>query len=237
MNAPWRMTAQASGQLVIYLYDEIGDSGWGDGTTAKKFAEDLAAAGNVRGIQLRVNSPGGSVFDGITIYNTLLKHGAKITAQVDGLAASITSVIIMAAAEIAVCENAMMMIHNPHAFTGGDSNDLRKIAETMDKVKGSMILAYQRHARQLSAKQIGALMDAETWMTAEEAVEQGFAESVLEPDEVAAAARIDIGKCGKFKHAQQAIAAIAARPTPAPRFDQDDARRRQRDRIELLKRL
>lgn len=230
MKRPWTMTAKAAGALEIYLYDEIGDSGWGDGTTAKSFSQDLKDAGAVREILLRVNSPGGSVFDGITIYNILLAHGAKITAQVDGIAASIASCIIMAASEIAMCESAMMMIHNPHAFTGGDSNDLRKIAETMDKVKGSMILAYQRHTK-MSAEEIGEMMNAETWMTATEACDKGFAESVLQADAVPLAA-IDISK---LKSVPAAIAARLQRP--APDVDIEGVRRRQRDRIELMRRL
>jgi|SRR5579859_3137256 len=230
MKTPWKMTAKAADTLEIYLYDEIGDSGWGDGTTAKQFAQDLKDAGAVKNILMRVNSPGGSVFDGITIFNTLLAHGAKITAQVDGLAASITSCIIMAASEISMCENAMMMVHNPHAFIGGDSNDLRKLAETMDKVKGSMILAYQRHTK-MSAEEIGSLMSAETWMTATEACNKGFAESVLNADAVPLAA-IDISK---FKSVPAAIAARLQRPAPA--IDIESVRLRQRDRIELEKRL
>lgn len=230
MKSPWKMTAKVKDTLEVYLYDEIGDSGWGDGTTARQFAQDLKDAGAVQNIVLRVNSPGGSVFDGITIHNTLLAHGAKITAQVDGIAASIASCIIMAASKISMCESAMMMIHNPHTFTGGDSNDLRKIADTMDKVKGSMILAYQRHTK-MSAEEISALMDEEFWMTAAEACDKGFAESVLQADAVPLAA-IDISK---FKSVPAAIAARLQRPAPA--FDLEDVRRRQRDRIELEKRL
>src|SRR2546423_7076685 len=100
----------------------IGEDFWtGEGTTAKAFAEDLKAAGKVSKIHLRGNSPGGSVFDGIAIYNTLLSHGAVVTAQVDGLAASIASVIVMAASEISMGDNAMMMIHNPFTAISGDS--------------------------------------------------------------------------------------------------------------------
>jgi ATP-dependent protease ClpP protease subunit len=181
-HKPWIMTAKAGGVLEILLYEMIGQDFWtGEGTTAKSFAEDLKAAGSVSKIHLRVNSPGGNVFDGIAIYNTLLSHGAKVTAQVDGLAASIASVIIMAASEISMGDNAMMMIHNPSTVIGGDSNDMRKMADTMDKVKTSMITAYRRHTKK-SIDQIGALMDAETWMTAQETVDNGFAEKVITPE-------------------------------------------------------
>jgi ATP-dependent protease ClpP protease subunit len=156
VKKPWIMAAKAGGELEILLYEQIGTDIWtGEGTTAKQFAEDLKAAGAISEIRLRVNSPGGSVFDGIAIYNTLLSHGAKITAQVDGLAASIASVISMAAEEISMGDNTMMMIHNPATVIGGDSNDMRKMADTMDKVKTSMITAYRRHS-DLSTEEIGA---------------------------------------------------------------------------------
>ncbi len=184
-TTPWTMTAKAGGELEILLYEQIGADFWSDeGITAKKFAADLEAAGAVSKIRLRVNSPGGSVFDGLAIYNTLLSSGAKVTAAVDGLAASIASVIIMAASEISMGENAMMMIHNPYTQLSGDSNEMRKMADMMDKVKASMVKAYRRHTP-MSDKDVGALMDSETWMTAEEAKSNGFAEMILDPDELA----------------------------------------------------
>lgn len=228
MKRPWTMTAKAGGELEILLYEMIGTDLWtGDGITAKKFAEDLKAAGSVSKIHLRVNSPGGSVFDGLAIYNTLLSHGAKITAQVDGLAASIASVIVMAASEISMGSNAMMMIHNPSTVIGGDSNDMRKMAETMDKVKTSMIAGYRRHTTK-SVEQVGALMDAETWWTAAETVDNGFAEKVITPEgddaDVAAAVRAPI--FAHFRHVPPRIAALAAP-------DGDDERRRRRRLTEI----
>ena len=182
-HKPWSITAKAKDEIEILLYEMIGVDFWsGEGTTAKSFAEDLKAAGDgIRKIHLRVNSPGGSVFDGLAIYNTLLSHGAKVTAQVDGLAASIASVIVMAASEIDMADNGMMMIHNPSTVMGGDANDMRKMAETLDKVKTSMITAYRRHTSK-SVEEVGALMDAETWMTAQETVDNGFAEDVTKPE-------------------------------------------------------
>jgi ATP-dependent Clp protease protease subunit len=231
MNTPWTMTAKAGGVLEILLYEMIGADFWtGEGTTAKAFAEDLKAAGSVSKIHLRVNSPGGNVFDGLAIYNTLLSHGATVTAQVDGLAASIASVIIMAASEISMGDNAMMMIHNPSTLISGDSNDMRKMAETMDKVKTSMITAYRRHTRK-SSDQIGALMDAETWMTAGETVDNGFAEKVITPKgddaDVAAAVRAPI--FARFHNIPPRIAEIAARCAPG-----DDSERRRRSRLRTL---
>jgi ATP-dependent protease ClpP protease subunit len=160
-HKPWTITAKSSGEIEILLYETIGADFWSEGTTAKSFAEDLKTAGSVSKIHLRLNSPGGNVFDGIAIYNTLLSHGATVTAQVDGIAGSIASVITMAASEISMGDNAMMMIHNPATMIAGDSNKMRKMAETMDKVKTSMIAAYRRHTTK-SIEEVGTLMDAET---------------------------------------------------------------------------
>lgn len=204
-QTPWTIIATAPGQLEILLYQMIGEDFWGEGTTAKSFSDDLKAAGAVSKIHLRVNSPGGNVFDGIAIYNALLSHRATVTATVDGLAASIASVIIMAASEISVAENGIVMIHNPSTLIAGDANEMRKMADTMDKVKSSMITAYRRHTK-LSVEKIGVLMDAETWMSAEEAVEQGFAEKVCTPedDEAEIAANFDLSQ---FRRVPRQIAA------------------------------
>lgn len=191
---PWTMNAKAGGELEILLYEMIGQDWWtGEGTTAKSFADDLKAAGKVSKIHLRVNSPGGNVFDGIAIYNTLLTHGAKITAQVDGIAASIASVILMAASEISMGDNTMLMIHNPWSSITGDSHEMRKVADLMDKVKGQQFAAYQRHTK-LSSAEISKMMDAETWMTPAEAIDMGFAEKVvtLEGNDAAMAAHFDL---------------------------------------------
>jgi len=224
-NKFWTMTAKAGGELEILLYEMIGQDFWtGEGTTAKSFAEDLKAAGDgIRKIHLRVNSPGGNVFDGLAIFNTLLSHGAKVTAAVDGIAASIASVIVMAASEISMNDNAMMMIHNPAAMIGGDSNAMRKMAETLDKVKASMTTAYRRHT-DLSVTEIGALMDAETWMTAQETVDNGFAETVT-PEEDARDVAANFGQVfAKFRNVPRQIAARCA-------SGGDDSERRRASRL------
>jgi ATP-dependent protease ClpP protease subunit len=179
---PWTFTAKQRGAVEIRLYDEIGESVFSEGTTAKAFAAELQAAGHLTSIHLRVNSPGGSVFDGISMYNILLTHGARVTATVEGLAASIAGVIIMAASEISMAKNALLMIHDPHSFISGGAEQIRKLAGVLDKVKGSMITAYQRHT-DMTKDEISALMSAETWFSADEAVAAGFSEKVCDPDE------------------------------------------------------
>jgi ATP-dependent Clp protease protease subunit len=234
-NRPWTINARAGDEIEILLYSEIGDSFFEEGTTAKQFDADLKAAGSVSRIHLRVNSGGGDVFQGLAIFNTLLQHPATVIAQVDGLAASIASVIIMAASEITMGENTFLMVHNPATVVAGDARDFRAIADTLDKVKASMVTAYKRHTP-LSAQKIGALLDAETWMTAEEAVDNGFAEKVMTPegDEADIAAHIDLSR---FKHVPQPIAARFAAKIEASRGVPESERARLAQRIELLKRL
>ncbi|HUA15870.1 MAG TPA: head maturation protease, ClpP-related [Verrucomicrobiae bacterium] len=219
---PWTITATAPDQLEILLYDMIGEDWVGEGTSAKSFAQDLKDAGKVSKIHLRVNSPGGNVFDGIAIYNSLLTHGAKVTAQVDGVAASIAGVILMAASEIAMAENGMIMIHNPHTLIAGDANDMRKMADTMDKVKANMINAYRRHTV-LSADEVGEMMDAETWMTAQEACDNGFADRVLDPEE-SDEGSADVAANFDLSHFRKVPRQIAARCT---RVDESEQRRRK----------
>ena len=245
-KSPWTIRARADGALEVMLYDEIGESLWGEGTTAKQFDADLKAAGNVNRIHLRVNSPGGSVWDGLAIYQTLRSHGARITAQVDGVAASIAGVILMAAdvGGISIAHTAVVMVHNPATIVAGDENDMRKMAETLAKVKDSMVTAYSRHSS-LSVTKLRAAMDQETWYSADEAVAAGFADDVMDPDEdhdededmdVAAVNLAPIFAKLKFKHPPAQLSARLARPR---RESQPPAseRERQRLQVELLRRL
>jgi len=240
-HKPWTMRASAGGELVIELFEMIGEDVWtGEGTTAKSFAEDLRAAGAVSKIHLRVNSGGGSVFDGLSIHNLLLSSGATVTAEVLGLAASIAGVIIMAASRISMAENALLMIHNPGTIVGGDAPELRKMADTLDKVKDSMVTAYRRHTKK-TKENVAALMDAETWYSADEAVAAGFAEEVSDPDEedhdLDLAAAFSAPMFAKFKHPPAQIAARLARPRGESQPLASEERDRLRLRLDLLRRL
>jgi ATP-dependent protease ClpP protease subunit len=170
----------------ILIFADIGVSFFGDSVDAKTFAEDLnKLPDSIETINLRINSPGGSVFDGMAIYNSLLKHSARVEVSIDGMAFSIASVIAMAGDTISIAEGAMMMIHNPMSCVCGGSGEMRKVADMMDKAKEGLVKAYTRHVTD-SEKAISALMDAETWFTAEEAVEAGFATEVFEAVKIAA---------------------------------------------------
>nr|WP_243207695.1 ClpP-like prohead protease/major capsid protein fusion protein [Klebsiella pneumoniae] len=167
------MQARADNEAEIYIYDEIGY--WG--VTARQFVNDLKALGDITHINLHINSPGGDVFDGIAIFNALKHHGAAITVHIDGLAASMASVIAMVGNPVIMPENTMMMIHKPWGFAGGDANDMRDYAELLDKVESVLIPAYAAKTGK-SSDEIAAMLEDETWMDGSECVELGFADQV-----------------------------------------------------------
>jgi ATP-dependent protease ClpP protease subunit len=200
-----RMTklSAAEKSAEILIYDEIGE-GWFGGLGAKEFVQQLAGLGDVDTITVRINSPGGDVFEGIAIYNALKQHTAKISVQIDGLAASIATVIAMAGDTISIADTAMMMVHNPWALAIGDSTDMRKMADLLDQTRAGMMLpAYARTGK--SADDLLAIMNAETWYTGPEAVAAGWADSVTavssKATSAAAKAKFDLSK---FKHAPKA---------------------------------
>lgn len=172
----------------IWLYDQIGASFWGDGITAKTFQKELAALGKVTTICVRINSPGGDVFDGFAIFNQLKQHPASIEVDVDGVAASIASIIAMAAdpGKLRMAKNALMMIHNPQGGAYGDETELTRVAALLKTVKGNLAETY---IDRTGAKRtdVEGWMDEETWFTAESAIERGFADAVTAESQVLAA--------------------------------------------------
>jgi len=156
----------------LYLYDEIGE--WG--TVANDVRSEIQAL-NTKQINLFINSPGGSVFEGFAIYNLLRNHKARVVAYVDGIAASIASVILCAADEIIMRENGMVMIHDPSGGTMGTASEQRKLADILDKITDSIVQAYQNRTGKSDAD-LRRLMAEETWLNAREAVAMGFADKV-----------------------------------------------------------
>ena len=191
----------------IWLYDQVGEGYFG-GMSAKQFTDDLNKLGQVDTINLRINSPGGSVFDGVAIYNALKRHPARIEVDVDGIAASIASVIAMAGDEIRMAGNAMMMIHDPHGMTMGSAADMRKTADLLDQVKGLIVDTYAKRTGKVDTT-IADMMAAETWMTAAEAQQHGFSDATTEEQRIAACYDFDFSK---FKHPPKALVGGA---TPA----------------------
>jgi ATP-dependent Clp protease protease subunit len=161
----------------ILIYSDIGENWFGDGVTAKAVKAQLD---EMEGdITIRINSPGGDVFDGFAIYNLLNQHDGKKTVHIDGMAASAASVIAMAGDSITMAENALMMIHDPWTVSVGSAGDMRATADLLDKVSGSIVTTY-RAQTDIEEADLTAMMAAETWMNAAEAIEKGFATETTE---------------------------------------------------------
>ena len=177
-----RNSAESSDELDIYIYSDIDNCWWDDSCmSANKFRKELEKHKDAKQINLYINSMGGSVSEGVTIYNQIRRHSAKVTAYIDGFACSIASVIPMAADEVVMGENTMLMIHNPWTITWGNAKDLRKTAEDLDKVRdGCIIPAYKaRCGDKLSDEKLIELLDNETFLTAAECLEYGLCDRVV----------------------------------------------------------
>ena len=197
----------------VSIYDEIGFGG----VTAKQFSADLKKLKGQH-IDLRINSVGGSVIEGAAIFNALKRHKGGLTVHIDGLAASMASVIAMTGEETRIAENALLMIHNPWSMTMGDAADLRKEADVLDKLKATLVNAYVRKTGQPRAA-IEQMMDDEKWMDAQEALELGFVDEIDAP--IAAAASVTPEQArARFAQFQNTM---ASKPAPEPAAPVDTA--------------
>ncbi|MEM0952267.1 MAG: head maturation protease, ClpP-related [Cyanobacteria bacterium P01_H01_bin.74] len=178
----------------VRIYDVIGKDYYDDGSAieAKKFIDAIKTLGNLDELTIRINSPGGSVFEGTAIYNFLKQSSMRISVVIDGLAASMASVIAMAGDSVAIPENALLMIHNPSAGVHGNAAEMRKTAKILDKMAEGARLAYRRSGK--TETEIAQMMDRETWMTGKEAVEMGFADILLNPLDATACASFDLNR-------------------------------------------
>ncbi|MGR3392823.1 head maturation protease, ClpP-related [Sagittula sp.] len=186
MASWYAIRARGTGAEVA-IYDEIGAYG----VSAKGFLAELGALPEGTPVDLRLNSPGGSVFDAVAIHNAIKRHEGTVTVWIDGIAASAASYIAMAGDEIVMPENAFLMIHDPAGLVMGTAEDMRAMAEALDKVKGSLVSGYAAKSGR-TPEEVSALMAAETWFDAGDAVAQGFADRLIEP--VRIAANFDIGR-------------------------------------------
>lgn len=207
MGKPIEIKARGDKTAEVLIYDVIGEDWWtGEGVTAKQFAKDLKALGAVDTLNVRINSPGGNVFDGIAIHNALTRSGARVEVDVDGMALSAASVIAMAGDVIRVAENAMVMIHNPYMGAMGDAHEMRKAAEILDGIKSALVLTYAKRTGRTD-DEIVAWMDAETWWTGAQAVDVGFADATTAATRIANA--FDGTLC-RYKHGRAVSAALSS---------------------------
>ncbi len=173
-------TLQASGEaekrdIEIFVYGEIGT--WG--VTANQFVQDLRAMDDgVSPVTVAFNSIGGDLFDGLAIHNALSRLGERCTGRIDALAASAASVAVCGAHRVVIAASAMLMIHNPYTFTGGDAEDFRRVADVLDQTLEAIIAAYKTKAPDIDEVELRRLVNAETWLTANEAVALGLADEV-----------------------------------------------------------
>lgn len=172
----------------ILIYGDIGESWYGDTVTAVQFVKDIASL-SAQAITVRLNSYGGSVTDGIAIHNAIKRHSASVTVCIDGLAASIASLIAMAGDTVEMAENAMLMVHAPWTYAGGNSADLRDTADMLDSWATAMSTSYASKSGQTADAMLALLTDgADHWYTAQEAKDMGFVDAVISAAPEASAA-------------------------------------------------
>lgn len=214
-NHRWyEFKAMDEGTTEIYIYDEIGFFG----VSAKVFIDELNAVKTDK-IVLRINSPGGSTFEGMPIYNALKRHPAHITTVIDGIALSMASVIALAGDDIHIVNNGLYMIHNAWSIAVGDAEDMRKTAEIIDKINETIVGIYASHTGMTEDK-IRQLMAEETWYNADEALESGFVNKVVDASEdIITNAKIEISA---FKNVPDALKTMLSKEDNIVEFPKED---------------
>lgn len=187
--------------------DIMGPIGGWD-VSGSEFLRELKDLGDVDSIDLRIHSPGGSVLDGWAIANGIKNHPAHVVARVEGLAASMGSVVLMSADEIEVPQNAYVMIHNVSGGAFGEADELESMAALMRKLQDD-VTDFYANATGKDREEIAEMMAAETWMNGEDAVEHGFATRVLEPVKAAACADLET-LVSKFENVPEAVLELQA---------------------------
>jgi ATP-dependent Clp protease, protease subunit len=206
----WNIADKGEGVGKLDIYGDIVFGKWDkwseDDVAASEFKDELDSLGDVRYLDVSINSAGGNVFAGQAIHSLLVRHPAHVNVHIDGLAASIASVIAMAGDTVTMPENAMLMIHDPWAVTMGGAKEMRQMADSLEKIKESLVSAYlHKVGNSLSAGDVAQMMEEETWMTAEEARALGFVDNVTEELPIAASASADV--LASFRNVPDALKA------------------------------
>lgn len=209
----------------VLLYDVIGaDDFFGGGISAKTFRDQVKGI-KAKALNLRINSPGGSVFEASAMMAALDEFKGRVEVDIDGIAASAASVVAMAGDEIRMATNAMIMIHRPYAAVIGPADDMRAMAEVLDKTTGQLLDTYERHSK-AGRDQLKAWMDAETWFTPEEAIAAGLAHAVTETRQIAACAGLkEMAEKLHYKHIPAAV--LKANDGEAQRLAEETRKRRE----------
>tara|TARA_R110000803_G_scaffold16356_2_gene44855 strand:+ start:2168 stop:3163 length:996 start_codon:yes stop_codon:yes gene_type:complete len=187
MQKEWYNIKNKSSEVAdVYLFNDIGTFG----VTAQNFIDEIKEYEDTE-LNIHINSLGGEVFEGMAIYSIIQRRKAKTTVYIEGIAASIASVIALAADEVIMSENSLLMIHNAWGGTQGEAKDMRKQAEILDKITNEIAEVYVKKSG-IPYNEVIRMMDEETWLTAEEAVALGLVDSISEPIKVAA--KYDVSK-------------------------------------------
>jgi ATP-dependent protease ClpP protease subunit len=215
---------QASGEaaervIEVFVYGEIGT--WG--ITANQFVQDLRAMDDgVSPVIAAFNSIGGDLFDGLAMHNALSRLGERCTGRIDALAASAASVAVCGAHHVVIASNAMLMIHNPYTYAGGDAEDFRRVADVLDQTLEAIIAAYKAKAPNIDDAELRRMVNAETWLTANEALALGLADEVGDGIKVKAC----LGQGAVLQRYQHAPAELLAQldepPEPDPELEPID---------------
>lgn len=215
----------------IDIFGDIVSEKWFDEeTSATSFRDALKELGDVSTINLSINSGGGSVFDGIAIYNMLKSHKATVNVYVEGLAASIASVIAMAGDTITMRSGSMMMVHMPWTLSQGNAEEMRRTADTLEKTGDSIVDIYSERTG-ISPDNIRNIMNDETWLSAEEAVEQGWATKLDKKEAVMNSVPKEI--LGRFSNVPKNVLARVEKKTLSQ--DRLDLIEREKQTLKLLK--
>lgn len=211
----FNMRGKTSAEMLLY-----GEIGGPFGIGATEVVAALKSVKNIDELNVRIHSEGGSVFDGAAIYNALKRFDGRVIVDIDGMALSIASYIALAGDTVRAADNSRYMIHNPWVVGAGESSNLRRMADLLDSMKNDLSKAYQAKTGR-SSEDIGAMMDAETWMSAEEAREFGFVDEIT--NELPIAAKVSDELKGRFKHQSQIQMLVEAEwQTREAKAKQDD---------------